>query len=499
MTDRRAFLGRLAASGVALAGSTQLRSETAALIPSAMRDVRAFGAKGDGTTDDTAAFNAATNAAASLTSNGSRYGIFVPPGTYRIDGTVFVRKGQMMVGAGDATVIDASHAKGRTIVLGRDSRDKEDPGGAPATLGEMRFWGGSAKAPLIQASLPGFAIRDLFITAPGIAIEITGGDGIISNIVIDQALNGIILRGARNVLINNVITYLANYAVTIDHDTNDVALLNLIFAYSKNASILFAEAARNIRSVRISGATFVSNIEYPTFVGHVHVRAEAFDAHFSGCVFSNWRGYAVTQEAGSSADLTFANCTFDGSRSHPSYNASSTASGVRTGVNGRFRMNDCRFLHLRGPVALIGNNLREFVIDGGLIDDCRGDPLEFAPQARGRITIRNTDGFGRRIDEKGRSSIVLPWWGVGTLWQISAERGGTPGGITFAAVGAFKSAGIVGCSVTDVVHHGEPIDLVCSFGGTPGGSTTTAASSESGTVCVTTTASDIHWSIRTAT
>src|SRR5690606_12128129 len=125
MTERRAFLSKLALSGIALGGAGRVQAQPAAAQNAALhaweaglRDVRAFGARGDGITDDTDAFNAATSATASVTEQGSRIGIFVPPGTYRIDGTIFLHKGQSLAGAGDASVIDASRARGRTIVMG---------------------------------------------------------------------------------------------------------------------------------------------------------------------------------------------------------------------------------------------------------------------------------------------------------------------------------------------------------------------------------------------
>lgn len=54
--------------------------------------VKDYGAKGDGTTDDTAAFNAALNAAMC---------VYVPEGVYKIDGTITLKKiGQKLIGAG---------------------------------------------------------------------------------------------------------------------------------------------------------------------------------------------------------------------------------------------------------------------------------------------------------------------------------------------------------------------------------------------------------------
>jgi hypothetical protein len=489
MTSRRDVMRALGIAGLPVGG----RPYRAAITTNGpARDVRAFGAKGDGVTDDTAAFNAATGAGEAW-HDGLRCAITVPPGSYRIDGTVFVRRGQDFMGAGDATVIDASRARDRTLVLGGSARGT-DPGGAPANIARLHFLGGSGKAPLIQAALQGFTIRDLFISAAGTAIEVNGADGIVSGVIIDQALNGLILRGARNVLVDGVVSYLVNYAVTIDSDTNDVALSNLILGYSRHASVLFAEGATGITSIRIAGATFVSSIQYPTFVGHVHARAAPFDAQFTDCVFRNWREHAVVQGAGRGADLSFSNCTFDAARSHPSYNASATAKGLRTGVDGRFLLNNCRFRNLAGEVVLIGPGLSELTMNHGTIDDCAGDPLRLAAAPAGRVRIRAVGGFGRRIDTAGASGIVLPWLGTSTAWRISATRRSSPGGLTAATVVVTEARGTAFCAMGEISSYGTAPQLGAGFGSAPKGPDHAPFGNGSGLLCVSAPTPDLDWS-----
>ena len=61
--------------------------------------VKSWGAKGDGTTDDTAAIQAAVNAAA------PRGTIIFPPGTYRTTVSISVPPGVSIVGGGQASII----------------------------------------------------------------------------------------------------------------------------------------------------------------------------------------------------------------------------------------------------------------------------------------------------------------------------------------------------------------------------------------------------------
>lgn len=496
MTSRREILATLAASGAGVFASNVSEPAVDRDEPDVrVRDVRAFGAKGDGKTDDTIAFNAATRAAEPW-HEGLAGAIAVPPGTYRIDGTVFVRRGQSFSGAGDATIIDASHALGRTIALGSSARGI-DPGGAPATVERLRFLGGSGTAPLIQAPLEGFAIRDLFISAAGTAIEVTGADGLVAGIIIDQALNGLVLRGARNVLVEGLVSYLANYAVTVDGGTSDVGLSNLILGYSRVASVLFADGATGITSVRVANATFTSSLQYPGFVGHVHARSAPFDAQFSGCVFRNWREHAVVQGAGSGAELSFSDCTFDAARSHPSYNASNTAKGIRTGADGRFRLDNCRFRNLAGEVAMIGPGLRGFSMIGGAIEDCAGDPLRVAAAPAGRVRVRGTEGFGRRIKAAGVSAIALPWIGASTAWRVTASSTTSPGGIADAAVVVTEAGGTITCTMAEGARYGAMPALTATLGAGPGGPSRAPYARGSGLLCVSASMPNLDWTAET--
>ncbi|MCJ7796541.1 MAG: S-layer homology domain-containing protein, partial [Thermoleophilia bacterium] len=70
------------------------RGEVAQVLHNLIRDVRYFGAKGDGVTDDAAAFQAALSAAPA----GST--VVVPPATYRIGSTVDLKSGVTLSGPG---------------------------------------------------------------------------------------------------------------------------------------------------------------------------------------------------------------------------------------------------------------------------------------------------------------------------------------------------------------------------------------------------------------
>ena len=65
-------------------------------------DVRTYGAKGNGTTDDTTAIQNALTAAVS-----SKASVLVPAGNYKITGVLNLREGQSFFGVGDNTKLIA--------------------------------------------------------------------------------------------------------------------------------------------------------------------------------------------------------------------------------------------------------------------------------------------------------------------------------------------------------------------------------------------------------
>jgi hypothetical protein len=83
--------GQLTLIGAKRPGTGAVMRTLADLLAEMPATPQAFGAKGDGTTDDSAAFQAALNA--------NKY-VFVPPGQYKLASTVTLNDGQVLFGAG---------------------------------------------------------------------------------------------------------------------------------------------------------------------------------------------------------------------------------------------------------------------------------------------------------------------------------------------------------------------------------------------------------------
>lgn len=420
---RRTLLG---ASGAALAASSSSDWSGAASAPQRYDvNVRHFGAVGDGSTDDTAAFNRATDAAAPWSPALERR-IIVPPGRYRLTGTVYVRKGQDVAGSGYATQIDARGVAQSTFVLGRaQGTEEDDPGGSPVRLHGFRALGSAPRAPFILVRALGFSIEDLFLTAMGTAILVRGVDGVISNVIIDQALNGIVFDRAQNVIVSGLYTYLANYALTFLSDCADIQIANAVIAYNRHAGVLFAEQAQRLRGLGFSGCSFLQNEQFKTFSGFVQARATSMDAMFTGCSFRNWPGFAIEQGAGHDVILSFSGCVFDGRRTNETYNQSDTAAVLTTGVGGRYRFTGCEFRNLSGPIGRLRPLASELAVEGGGAIACR-QPLFVIEAADPPLSVRGLAGMAQQVGSAQDPRFALPSW-PGASWRLTGRCTGRDG------------------------------------------------------------------------
>lgn len=417
--DRRTFVGALALAKAAVAtaqpalkGEGQRKKVTASVMD--------FGAAGDGITDDTDAFNRATRATESW-SQDLEYNILVPAGRYRIAGTVYVRKGQSLRGDGVGSYIDASGAKGPTFVLGRGkpgSVPADDPGGAPVEISQLRTLGGSDRHGLVYTNAAGFLVSDLFISAPGIGIQIEGADGMLSNIIIDQGLNGITFRNAQNITAMNIQLFSLNFGLTFGSECNEIMIRNMLASYTKCTAILFADG-ENINNIIFDSSVFVKNVQYDSFIGFVHIRASHMDAQFSNCSFRNWKDHAIRHAAGANVILRFSTCVFDGSRSNKTYWHSTTARGIETGPQGSYTFSSCEFRHLAGEIALVNSDLTSLRFENGSVTDAPGERILVRSTQKAPIQIRKMAGFPLVTVTDSHFVIALPWWGEVTAWRVT--------------------------------------------------------------------------------
>jgi hypothetical protein len=315
--------------------------------------VKDFGAVGDGVTDDTAAFNLATSASETFIGfNDAFYReIYVPAGKYRINGLVYVRKGQHLRGAGmGASYLDFSNNVGGVntntggIVMGKNSAGVADPTGLPPEISEIFMIGGSTA---IDCSASGASIHSCFFTFPITGISFSGSDLVVTNCIFDNGSTCVLLSG-QNATFTNCVFYVGNQQVYLVGNANDIVFDGCVFEYPQVASIYLS--GNENKNINITGSTFLMNSQYVTHEAFIYSAASADDSvYVSSCSFRNGKGPIYKHTSGSTY-ASFKACVIDGTKTVTSYTQSSTAFGIDAGGVAAVDVDGCTFKNMYDTV-----------------------------------------------------------------------------------------------------------------------------------------------------
>lgn len=472
-----------------------------------------FGAVGDGVTDDTVAFNLATQASAAWSAS-LQYDIIVPSGPgikYKLNGTVYVRKGQTIRGIGQGAYIDATgNTTSNVFVLGKGliaGVPTDDVGGAPLEINNMFILGGAASFGAIYTNAQGFAIDSMFLSAVGIGLEIAGADGLITNVEIDQSLLAVLFNGAQNIAMSNFNFYLPNFGFQFKSNCRDIVINNGIIEYPQYAAMFFTNGDSNIHAVNVSNVNFTMNVQYGTFLGYVFSSAGNVDAQFTGCSFRNWPEYAIGHTTGITCYLTFNGCVFDGSRTTTAYISSTTAKVLQTvgsAGDGNYAFNGCEFRNLLGEIAQLNDGITRLSFVGGKVVNCdtnaasqkRFNVVSVLPL---NITVKEVIGFPYLFTSGSNRCINLPWWSASTAWKVGIKGNVQAAGdssysayeesvftVTWQDSGGTKSIYADRINIWQTAnrtHPGQLTSVVC-LGTVPGGATSTTTFAATGSICI---------------
>lgn len=175
-----------------LQGSQSIVGSTTGLLDNVV-NVRMYGAKGDGSTDDTAAIQAAINAAATGDAQTTPRGamVYLPSGVYPIT-TLTLKRGVAMVGqTSDLTVL--RHTSTTLIALSFDST-----GLTPQTIQD-------------RITIRNLSIQQVGVASAGAGISIKGvssdAQAVIENVVVYNCYLGIYCYKTIHSLLRNVLVY----------------------------------------------------------------------------------------------------------------------------------------------------------------------------------------------------------------------------------------------------------------------------------------------------
>lgn len=477
-----------------------------------------------GAADVTAVLNLATQASA-VFSAALAYDIFVPSSTPLINGSVYIRSGQTLRGAGHGTFFTCTGTPAATpnFVLGSGSGGA-DASGSPVWIGDFRTIGGGGSAGVIKSLQAGFTITNVFMTSPGTGIECQGADGLIYGVEIDQALTGISLSGA-NIEITDCNFYLANYAIQLVSGLHDVAISDCEFEYSQYAAILYQTGATNIRGITLSGCNFTMNAQFGTFLGYIVMQAGSSEVQAVGCSFRNMYQWAINHNTGVGNTMLFSGCIFDGTPTTSGYTSSTTAKVLNTVATGAsvYDFQSCEFRNLQGEIATLTNGITSLTFNGGMVINCDANA---ASQKRFNLTgltdwpkimVKGVKGFPYIANTGSAQAIVLPYWGPSVIWKVSVKGNNTTSGsgyyaaaeeaaytVTYQYNGSAQFTYVDKMLIWQTPTRTIPGNLsaVACFGTAPGGATSIAGISQTGTICIsvpTSTAANFDWYAETGT
>ncbi len=472
-------------------------------------NVKQCGAYGDDTHDDTTAFNAATQASATFSAS-MQYTIEVPnsaPG-YKINGTVYIRKGETLRGVGWGTLLDlvGTPTSTNNFVLGANAGGN-DPGGSPVKI--QNFWtsGGGGSGAVIVAGASGFEVSDMFMTFPGTGILVTGADGLITNIQIDQSLTGMSFSGCQNIQVTNFDLYLNNYAMTFSSSAHDIAISNWIIEYAQYAAELFQGTA--LKNINHANINYTMNAQFSTFTGYINWQANNSDAQWVGSSFRNMAGPAINHNTGTNNVLMFVGTVFDGTPTTSGYGSSTTASvlSMPSGGASTYDFEGTQFRNLLGGVwnsvtygsiFTVATGLTQLKLNGGLISNTPINRFVFNNTDTPKISIKGVTGVGFYSSTSSVQQIVLPYWGASTTWRVDT-KGNTAASSSTAYSAAEEAIYSINYQFTtsgstyldksliwQTPSRAIPglLTTAGGFGTAPGGATSQAGIVLNGTICV---------------
>jgi len=411
-----------------------------------------FGADPTGVMDSTRAFNLATKADMVHHGNSDlsmRRKVVIPPGDYLIAGTVYVRKGQMLIGSGDGvTRITAglpSNTGRATFKMGFGIPSNiltEDPGGLPVVVCNIHTYGGDTTGPVVDMQVSGAQCRDMFITSCGIGVRVGGSDTILSNCIIDQGLMGISLSGQNHIISNNLF-YSMNYGINVGI-SNDIQINNCHFEYGRYSDIIFQEGSNGSQNISIGNCQFITNVQYGTIEHSIHIRANSIDLQVHDCSFRNQENYCIASPTGLGGRIRISDCVFNGLRTNSVYSQSTTTAGILTGNNNVDIVN-CTFTKLfSSPITMNSSyvfttniegcsyselsNVTSFVnivgTNGSVqLSNCIGDNVTPIVNLQNPVKVflrRNTFWLGQKQTEGSRDYWKIPTQGA-TMLRIGLK------------------------------------------------------------------------------
>jgi len=367
-----------------------------------------IGAVGDGSSDDTVAWNLATRAS---TAYGSypELDLDLHGGNYAILGNAYVRKGQRVSGNGAHLYMGSTGS----IKCGMNSSGVTDPSGHPVDIAGIWFEGGNRP---IDCQISGYTITNCFFSYSSAGPIFGGTDGIMSDIIFDDGSSLLLLTGANHSL-TNCNFYLGNYHIDTTELQNSV-ISNCTFNYARVNTLAWTSG--EIRSVRFSNCNFDLNEQHAGFSGFIFVSGGTVsgDLTFSDCTYRNQKGPAFNLPvATSSCEINLENCIFDGLKTRGVHAQSTTAFGFDLAGGSskcKLSIDECKFKNLLDtPIKVSTNESLDLAVQNSSFKNCTGtESISIAATNTASVfSFGNIVGDNKNLFSSASSgSLVINGW-----------------------------------------------------------------------------------------
>lgn len=387
-------------------------------LPDGVVYVTYYGAVADNATDMTPAFNAATRGF-------EEYGnpldpidndtlikriIGVPASgfAFRLEGTVYVRKGQHLRGLGDGpsrifVPVVASSAPTFKLAFGKvGGVEVVDNGGLPPSISNLCTEGGHTTGAIVESTgVAGVSMYKMFITSAPRGFKGAGGDLVLNSCTFDDNTRAVEMTGSRNILSDCHFFHPSANAILIGSDSYDWMIRDCTFAFCEQQDIMIQGTDNTVRGISIVDCNFIENGQYVTKNAHIALNMNGAEVMIDACNFSNSRSWGIAELGVRQNFVRISNCHFTGRKSNDAYIQSSTARGIRIG-GGRWLVESCDFTEMYDtPISITGNNTNDRIV----VKDCTWVGNNYTGPL---VTVTAQVGNGRFLLEGNVGDNIMP-------------------------------------------------------------------------------------------
>lgn len=348
--------------------------------------VMMFGARDVSGFDSTPCFNAATQSHLDWSSITQERRISATARRFDILGTVYLRLGCSLVGGMTRLYMGSTGS----IKVGFNDSSERDLGGAPPMIDGFWIEGGSAP---VDIDVSGYFLSNILFSLPSTPPLIGGVDGVVSNLVIDNASVGI-SWSASSTTATNIVFYRCITQISFTGTCLSSRFIGCTFEYADKHSVRIDNPVsgeeKQLKDIRFETCTFKLRTQYSGFLGFVYLNNSGIfgDLTFDNCSFYNSNGACVVNTSSStSLKVAFDNCNFNGNvildgaaQSTNAYVYSQSASG-----KARVEFNYCTYRDMKDVEFKIGG------IESGSVKI--NSPIFINSNAEYNIEYTNTNGL----------------------------------------------------------------------------------------------------------